>query len=222
MGRQLAATSIRGPRLWLSAGRFLRDPIPVLRSLHQRYGRLVAFPADLFRRSDSRLYLMAFGPEHNERILTDTDVFKSRGMVLQGPNGSAHQAVRFGLISMNGEQHQRHRSLLMPAFHRQAVQGYRDIMAGLTADLVDQWRVGETRDIARDMRNLALDVSGMVLFGYSGKQGYRTLGHLIERWMEACFSLKVWFLSLGSARLSVPGLAPARRGSRPGGAPPDR
>lgn len=187
------AKPIRGPKVWLSAASFIRDPIPVLRSLHQEYGSLVAFPNDPFRQFDPRLYVMAFGPEYNEQILTNTDVFKARGIVPQGPAGSAHQIVRFGLISMNGEQHRRHRSLLMPAFHRRAVDGYRDTMAALTTHLVDQWRVGETRDISRDMRDLALDVSSMVLFGYSEKESYRQLGRLIEHWMATCFSPKIWF-----------------------------
>jgi cytochrome P450 len=43
------------------------------------------------------------------------------------------------------------------------------------------------------MRDLSVDVSSMVLFGYSEKALFRPLGELLERWMAACFSLKVWF-----------------------------
>ena len=205
MNSPLAAKPIRGVKVWSAAANFIRDPIPVLRSLHQEHGSLVAFPNDPLRQFDPRLYVMAFGPKYNEQILTNTEVFKSRGIVPQGPKDSAHQIVRFGLISMNGEQHRRHRSLLMPAFHRRAVDGYRDTMAALTSHMVEQWRVGETRDISRDMRSLALDVSSMVLFGYSEKARYRPLGELIERWMATCFSPKVWFF-----QWDLPGL-PFRR-----------
>jgi cytochrome P450 len=180
-------------RVWTTAARFVRDPIPVLRSLHERYGSIVAFANNPFRQWDPRLYVMAFGPKYNEQILTDTETFRARGFVPQGPQGSAHQRVRFGLISMNGEQHRRHRALLMPAFHRRAVDGYRDAIAELTNRTVASWKIGERRDIAQDMRALALNVASAVLFGYHPDQPNSKLGGLIERWMASCFSPGVWF-----------------------------
>jgi cytochrome P450 len=194
MTDRFAAAPLRGVKVWSTMAKFIGDPIPVLQSLHDRYGSTVAFPNNPFQQLDPRLYVMAFGPQYNEQILTNPEIFRARGLVLQGPPGSAHQIVRFGLISMNGEQHRRHRALLMPAFHRRAIDGYRDRMAELTIRLVEQWRAGETRDIARDMRTLALDVASMVLFGYSEQSSYRPLGRLIEHWMAESFSPNVWFL----------------------------
>lgn len=184
---------IRGLQVWNTAARFLYDPIPVLRSLHARHGAVVAFANDPFRQWDPRLYLMAFGPKYNEQILTRTDVFRSRGFVPQGPAGSAHQRIRFGLISMNGEQHRRHRALVMPAFHRRAVDGYRDAMADLTDRALARWKIGEARNISQDMRALALDVAGAVPFGHRPEAEKRRIGRLIETWVATCFSPGVWF-----------------------------
>ena len=203
--RRSTENTVRGLKVWTTAARFVRDPIPVLRSLHEEHGSIVAFPNDGFRQSDPRLYVMAFGPQYNEQILTNIEVFRSRGFVPQGPLGSSHQIVRFGLISMNGEQHRLQRGLMMPAFHRQAVDGYRDAIAELTDQMVGSWKIGETRDISRDMRTLALDIASTVLFGYERHESNHHLDEMIEKWMCTCFSPGVWFF-----QWDLPG-APYRR-----------
>ena len=196
---------VRGLKVWSTAARFVRDPIPVLRSLYEQHGSIVAFPNNPFQQRDPRLYVMAFGPHFNEQVLTNTEIFRSRGFVPQGPPGSSHQIVRFGLISMNGEQHRRQRALMMPAFHRRAVDGYRDAIVELTEQMLESWKIGETRNISRDMRALALEIASTVLFGYARHESNHQLGEMIEKWMSTCFSPGVWFF-----QWNLPGM-PYRR-----------
>jgi cytochrome P450 len=81
----------------------------------------------------------------------------------------------------------------MPAFHRRAVDGYCGAIAALTNRALASWQIGETRDIARDMRALALNVASAVLFGSSPEDRENRLGSLMERWIASCFSPGVWF-----------------------------
>jgi cytochrome P450 len=202
---QDGAPPIRGLKTLVTAVRFVSDPIPVMRSLYGERGPVIAF-GNINRFSESeRLLVMAFGPEYNRQILSDPNIFRSRGMVLQGPQGSAHQRIRFGLISMNGEQYLQQRKLLMPPFHKKSMEGYRDAIVNLTAQMLDSWRAGEQRDIGRDMQTLALRVASTILFGGSRPREADRIGHMIEEWLAMCFRRRVWFF-----QVNVPG-TPYRR-----------
>ncbi|MGH7425628.1 MAG: hypothetical protein ACREJP_05630, partial [Candidatus Methylomirabilales bacterium] len=147
--------TIRGLKALGTYVRFVRDPIPVMRSLCRDHGRLIMFDnINPWSRREQRV-VIAIGPEYNQQILNDPNIFRARGMVLQGPQGSAHQRIRFGLISMNAEQHRQQRQLVMPLFHKKRVEGYGDAIFELTTQMLDSWREGEQRDIWRDMQALA-------------------------------------------------------------------
>jgi len=202
---QDGAPPIRGLKALVTAVRFVSDPIPVMRSLYRERGPVIAF-GNIKRFSESeRLLVMAFGPEHNRDILSDPDTFRARGMALQGPQGSAHQRIRFGLISMNGEQYLQQRKLLMPPFHKKGMEGYRDAIVNLTEQMLGTWRDGEQRCICGDMQALALRVASMVLFGGSDAEEAYQIGQMMKEWLAMCFRRRVWFF-----QANVPG-TPYRR-----------
>lgn len=174
---------IPGPRPLPLAGwrgnmhKFFHDPIAYLRAVHRMYGPV----AGLVAGDTARVF--AFGPEYNERLLRDTHTFHRCGFTLQGPPDSALSRLGHGLVAQNGDEHRQARRLLMPAFQQARVGRHRDDILTATARLLDGWRVGERRDIWRDMRGLTRELVGKTLFGLDGAEAAR-LGALTARWLE--------------------------------------
>ncbi len=71
----------------------------------------------------------------------------------------------------------------MPAFRRARIGGYRDDIVALTARMLDGWRIGEQRDIWRDMRGLTRRLVGAILVGLEPDEAAH-LGALMARWLE--------------------------------------
>jgi len=69
-----------------------------------------------------------------------------------------------GLVLSNGDFHLRQRRLMQPAFHRDRLAAYAEIMRRAAADLSDSWRAGEVRPIDDDMQGLAVTIVGEALF----------------------------------------------------------
>jgi cytochrome P450 len=69
-----------------------------------------------------------------------------------------------GLITSDGEVHNRQRRIVAPAFHRRRVQAYGGMIAGSAATLRRQWKSRETIDIASQMMRLALEIVARTLF----------------------------------------------------------
>lgn len=76
--------------------RFLSDPLTYLRMLQRDYG-LIARVAQ-----DSSM-IFAFGPEHNRRILSESDLFHTRSLnIFPTPEGTAARRLETVLLAMNG------------------------------------------------------------------------------------------------------------------------
>lgn len=69
-----------------------------------------------------------------------------------------------GLAMSNGSFHLRQRRMMQPAFHRDRIAGYANLMARATRELTDQWRPGEVRQVEEDMQGLAVTIVGESLF----------------------------------------------------------
>jgi cytochrome P450 len=69
-----------------------------------------------------------------------------------------------GLVVSEGDFWLRQRRLIQPAFHRQRIAAYGDLMVDFTDRLLATWRPGETRDIHLDMTKLTLDIVTKSLF----------------------------------------------------------
>jgi cytochrome P450 len=69
-----------------------------------------------------------------------------------------------GMITAEGAQHRTQRQVAQPAFHRQRIPEYANLMVQEAVRLRDRWRRGEERDIAIDMMHLTLNVVSRTLF----------------------------------------------------------
>jgi cytochrome P450 len=172
---------------------FPRDPIRCMQRLHRAHGMLAALEED-----GQRLYF-AFGPEYNQQILSDPQTFHSRFFAVRGPRHSAQRRLTATLLSMNGEEHKRHRRLIMGPFQKKSVERYRDRLAFLAEEMVATWRPGEVRDIFQDMKQYMLRVTSSILFGYDQPELAYEIGGRTERWVALNHELGIGaFLSEAS------------------------
>jgi cytochrome P450 len=76
-----------------------------------------------------------------------------------------------GLLVSEGDFWLRQRRLMQPAFHRQRVAAYGQLMSEQALRLRALWRDGERRDIAEDMMKLTLGIVVRCLFGLELEDG---------------------------------------------------
>ncbi|MDC0668306.1 cytochrome P450 [Nannocystis radixulma] len=69
-----------------------------------------------------------------------------------------------GLLVSDGEFWRRQRRLAQPAFHRERIAGYADVMVEHAERLASTWREGQVLDIHAAMMRLTLDIVAATLF----------------------------------------------------------
>ncbi|HEY7784568.1 MAG TPA: cytochrome P450 [Pyrinomonadaceae bacterium] len=111
------------------------------------------------------LYLTAFfiyHPDDIEFVLSTNarNFIKSRS--LRSP--FFRRLVGNGLLTSEGEFWRRQRRLAQPAFHRQRISTYGEVMVDYTLRTISTWREGQVRDIHRDMMRLTLEIVVKTLF----------------------------------------------------------
>jgi cytochrome P450 len=157
---------------------FPRDPIACMRALYERHGLLAALEEQGAR------IVFAFGPENNQRVLSDTKTFHSRFFAIRGPKHSSQRRLTSGLLSMNGEDHKRNRRIVMGPFQKRAIENYRDSTVELVEAMLREWRPGQLRNIAADMTQYMLRVTSSILFGFDVPDLAYSIGHKTDRWVH--------------------------------------
>ena len=69
-----------------------------------------------------------------------------------------------GLVTSEGNFHQRQRRLAQPAFHMKRIKAYADVMVDYTDDMLATWQDHQTRDVADDMMQLTMHIVSKTLF----------------------------------------------------------
>ncbi|RBI62430.1 cytochrome P450 [halophilic archaeon] len=70
-----------------------------------------------------------------------------------------------GLVLSKGDHWQRQRQMIQPAFYRERIGEYADVMVRRTAELTDEWESGGTYDIEDEMKQLTLRILADAMFG---------------------------------------------------------
>ncbi|MCA9081785.1 MAG: cytochrome P450, partial [Planctomycetaceae bacterium] len=172
--------SLSKGRLPVTEGRisdFADDPIVCMRRLWARHGDVCAL-----QEGNQRVYFV-FGPEYNHQVLSDASRYHSRFFAAYGPRRSAQRRVTSGLLTMNGEEHRRHRRLVQGPLQKKAIVAYHDQVAEVSEDQFSQWQAGETRDIASGMTHYMLRLTCAILFGMDHPEMAYRVGELTERWV---------------------------------------
>ncbi|HKO60305.1 MAG TPA: cytochrome P450 [Pyrinomonadaceae bacterium] len=120
-----------------------------------------------------------YDPEHIEYVLSTNarNFIKSRS--LRTP--FFRRLVGQGLLTSEGEVWKRQRRLAQPAFHRQRISAYGDVMVEYASRMVSNWNAGETRDIHRDMMRLTLEIVVKTLFDADVSKDADKVGNVLTR-----------------------------------------
>jgi len=133
---------------------FRREPLKLLSDLAEQHGDVVRF-----KMGPRTIYLIN-NPEYIKDVLVtnNRNFVKSRGLEM------AKKFLGEGLLTSEGEFHRRQRRLTQPAFHRERINAYAEVMVEYADKLCARWQDGQTVNIAQEMMRLTLAIVGKTLF----------------------------------------------------------
>jgi cytochrome P450 len=168
----------------VQAVRFSRDPVGFLERNRLRYGDVFSLSFPGFGRM---IYLA--DPALVKQVFTGDPATFHAGAA----NARALEPIlgRFSLLTLDGEDHMRQRKLLLPPFHGEAVQRYRDLIADITSREVERWPVGEPFELRPRMQAITLEVILRAVFGIREEERLVRFRTLLPRLGEAT-GLQMW------------------------------
>ncbi len=156
-----SAPSLRapGPASWLPGGQlfhFRRDPLQFMTNLRCDYGDVARF-----RIGPQESFLLSHPDYIRDVLVTNQESFV-KGRALQ----RAKRLLGEGLLTSENPLHRRQRRLAQPAFHRQRIAAYADVMVACADRISARWQDGQTFDIAHEMSLLTMAIVGKTLFDH--------------------------------------------------------
>ncbi len=136
--------------------RMRRDPLSVLLPAYQEHGPIFAI------RIFHAVHVFMLGPEANRFILvTDREKFRWR----DGSLGDLIPLIGDGLLTTDGEYHDRAREIMVPVFHRERIEAASEVMTAEAEQALARWRPGGRIDLYDWTRHVAMRVAMRALFG---------------------------------------------------------
>jgi cytochrome P450 family 135 len=152
---------------------FLRWPIPLVQECRRRYG-------DVFR-----IDVIEYGAVV---YVADPDVIRE---VFTGDPGLFHAgeanevlepvAGPRSILLLDEDEHLRVRKLLLPPFHGDAIQRYRELIGEVTRREIATWPAGEPFALRPRMQRITLEVIMRAVFGIEDAERLARLRELIPR-----------------------------------------
>ena len=197
------AATAPGPKLSFVQSLIYRpggaNPLDFFTKLARTYGDVTSY-----RMAGEQLFLI-----NEPRLIRDVLVTHNRNFTKSRGLERSKRLLGQGLLTSEGAFHLRQRRLMQPAFHRDRVAGYGDLMVGYADRMRRSWSDGATFDIAREMNRLTLSIVGRTLFDVDVEHQAAAVGEALTAVME---SFWMTMLPFGEVleRLPVPKLRRAR------------
>ncbi len=164
-----------GPRLLsrvLTGRAFRQNPVDVLTENARRFGDLVHF-----RGFEGHIYQFNH-PTLIQEIMVDHERRNRRALVMQ----RARALLGDGLLTSEEPLHMRQRRMAAPAFHRQRIAAYGDIIGRYATEITSRWQPG-TLDLHPQMLLLALRIVGKCLFNIDEESEARSIASAVSAFM---------------------------------------
>lgn len=150
-------TTPPGPKGFLFLGnipQFAHNPLEFMAKCAREYGDVVQLHLP-----QGKAYLLS-NPDDIEFMLTTTNrnFKRDKGVQLLRP------LLGNGLVLTEGDFWLRQRRLMQPAFHRERIKAYGEIMVDYASRMVDSWQDGEIRDTKHDMQKITQQIVTRLLF----------------------------------------------------------
>ncbi|MDQ3718325.1 MAG: cytochrome P450, partial [Thermoproteota archaeon] len=180
---------------------FIHDPIRTLSTISQKYGEISYFKLG----PKNHVYLIN-NPDYIEKVLIyDHRNFK-KGARLQ----AAKSLLGEGLVTSEGDFHNRQRRLIQPIFHPKRIMEYGKIMTDYAVRFRDRWKNEETIDIAEEMMKLTLGIICKSVLNYDVEAEAEQVG----RWLTTTRNYSKRLQSpIGHVLDKIP-ILPAPKGAR--------
>jgi cytochrome P450 len=150
------------------------------------------------------LYITAhflYNPDHIEYVLSTNARNFVKARSLRSP--FFQRLVGNGLLTSEGEVWKRQRRLAQPAFHRQRISSYGDVMVEYTERMIGGWVPNEERDIHRDMMRLTLEIVVKTLFNSDISDEADTVGQVLSEMVKP-FASQATLKWIADNRLPTP------------------
>jgi cytochrome P450 len=185
---------------------FSADPLGFLTRTAREYGEVVPYTF-----LGGRTYLVN-SPEVIESLLTARyrEFIKTLGLRTR----LMRRLLGSGLVTSEGDFWVRQRRLAQPAFHRQRIAAYGEVMVAYTERMVGSWKVGETRDLHDDMMRLTLEIVAKTLFDAEIAGAAPEAGTALEQLMQHFPSSQWTLMAFVDGILPTPGAIRARNAIR--------
>jgi cytochrome P450 len=146
-------------------------------------------------------------PQLIEDLLLRDAARHHRGLVMQ----RAKLVLGDGLLTSETPLHLRQRRLAQPAFHRQRIAAYGQIISGYAAEMTARWESGTVVDLQPQMLLLALRIVGKTLFDTNVESEVHQIAEAVDSFMGF---LPLAFLPFPeiTLRLPLPAMKRIRRG----------
>jgi len=199
----VSAVTAPGPRLSLVASLVYRpggaNPLDFFTNLARTYGDVSSY-----RMAGEQLFLV-----NDPRLVRDILVTHNRNFTKSRGLERSKRLLGQGLLTSEGAMHLRQRRLMQPAFHRDRISGFGNLMVGYADRMRNSWTDGVTLDVSREMNRLTLSIVGKTLFDVDVDQQAAAVGEALTAVMESFWMMMLPFSEL-LERLPVPKLRRAR------------
>jgi cytochrome P450 len=173
----------------------IRDPIRFLSELSRRYGDVAAF------RVGTRLHVLINHPELISRVLCNRSCTRS-----DESRKAMGTFLGDGLLTTEGPLHLRRRRMMAPAFHRERIRGYTELMcAEANADIAG-WSPDERRDLYKDMMRVTFAIVTRALFSADRRDDAQE----VAKALEVLMPWAIFGATVGSVLPSLPVILPLR------------
>ncbi|BAZ30281.1 cytochrome P450 [Cylindrospermum sp. NIES-4074] len=131
------------------------DPIGFVSRCAKDYGDIVYWKGSLFS-----AYQLNH-PDYIEEVLVKKNSLFCKQQSLQ----ILRRMFGNGLLTSEGQFWQRQRRLMQPAFHRDRIFSYGEVMVDYTNRLLTNWSDGKVLDVDEEMMHVTLEIVAKTLFG---------------------------------------------------------
>src|SRR5512140_3400822 len=167
---------------------FTRDPFKFLDTCANRYGETFTIHITWF--GNGNPMVVVSNPEQIKQAFTERDILLGgKGKVQLGRLLGGHS-----LFVLDGPEHIRHRTLLMPAFAQsEYLESYGRTMLRLANASIDTWPVGKVFDLVPILKELTTQVLIRCVLGVDEQARVDRLAMLTRRTIEIAGSAILMF-----------------------------
>ena len=148
----------KGTFFWGSLPELRKDMLGLYRDAAREYGDVVRLR---FAGVDT---FMFSHPDHFKYVLQDNHRNYRRNQFF---NSIIKTFVGTNLFTSDGDDWLSRRRLMQPAFHRQRISGFGELMTAATANMLERWQAGQDGrrlEIDQEMMAITLQIAGQALF----------------------------------------------------------